>query len=83
MGDSVTYGFAVSDEDADPRSHYLRKPLHRDVEVNGVASEVAAERGLEVIDFDELGFAAYIDHIHLTPAGHRTVAERIAEVLSE
>jgi len=66
-----------------PRSNFVRKPLYLDVEVNGVASEVAQRRGVEVIDFDDLGFEAYIDHIHLTPAGHRIVAARIADVLAE
>lgn len=62
-----------------PSRHLL---LHLDAEVNAAATQVALERGVEVVEFPDLEFRDYLDHVHLTPHGHEVVATRLARLLA-
>ena len=46
------------------------------------ATAVALERGVQVVEFAELEFRDYLDHVHLTPHGHEVVAARLAQLLA-
>jgi hypothetical protein len=65
-----------------PRRPYRRHLLHLDTTYNEIAADVARERGLEVIELEDLEPGEYIDHIHLTPRGHARVAARLAGELA-
>jgi hypothetical protein len=61
---------------------YERLALHLDVEIHGVSTAVAGERGGEVLDFRDLQAEHYRDNVHLSPQGHAVVAGQIAELLT-